>query len=243
MVDLHLTVLVSVLQSQFDVLAQGLAFLLCEARHDSKQHLSFGIHRVNVLFLKENRNVLLLQFPDIFQAVQRIPGKTADGFRDDHINPASHVFLDHTNKLTAFLSITAADSIIRKYPRQLPFWILLDELGVMLHLHLITACLFIAVRGNTAVSGNPEFRFFFCRHGISHPFPGEDNSNVLIQFHTLPPRSLSGCRHKPPAQKGHHRLFLQQAYPCHKITCCHQRFLKITTALIFHIHVIDINCR
>ena len=33
-VDLPLAILVSVLQSQFDVLAQGLAFLLCEARHN-----------------------------------------------------------------------------------------------------------------------------------------------------------------------------------------------------------------
>ncbi len=53
MVDPYLSVLEAVLQAEFDVLAQSLAFLLCQARHDGKQHLTLGIHDVNILFLKE----------------------------------------------------------------------------------------------------------------------------------------------------------------------------------------------
>ena len=54
MVDLHLAVLVSVLQSQFNVLAERLAFLLGKGRHNGQQHLPFGIHRIDILFFKEN---------------------------------------------------------------------------------------------------------------------------------------------------------------------------------------------
>lgn len=46
MVDLYLSILVTVLQAQLDVLTQRLAFLLGEARHDGKQHLALGIHRI-----------------------------------------------------------------------------------------------------------------------------------------------------------------------------------------------------
>ena len=113
-VDLNLAVLVSVLQSQFNVLDQGLAFLLCKAHHNGKQHLSFGIHRVNVLFFKENRNVLLLQFPDIFQAVQHISGKSVDGFRDDHVNPAYHTFLYHAVEFIMLLYIHS-NSLLLQY--------------------------------------------------------------------------------------------------------------------------------
>ena len=85
MVDPDLPVLEAVLQSEFDVLAQRLAFLLCQARHNGEQHLTFGIHGIDVLFFKENRDVLLLQFPDIFQAIQRVSGKPADGLGNDHV--------------------------------------------------------------------------------------------------------------------------------------------------------------
>ena len=102
-VDPDLSVLKTILQAKFDILAQGLAFLLCQARHDGEQHLILGIHGIDILFLKENRDVLLLQFPDIFQAVQSICGKPADGLGDDHINVSIHAVLDYAFKfLTLF---------------------------------------------------------------------------------------------------------------------------------------------
>ena len=60
MVDPYLSVLEAILQAEFDVLAQRLAFLLCQARHDSEQHLTLGIHSVDILFFEENRDVLFL---------------------------------------------------------------------------------------------------------------------------------------------------------------------------------------
>src|SRR5699024_4695352 len=100
-IDPDLPVLETVLQSEFDVLTQRLAFLLCQACHDGKQYLTLGIHGVDVLFFKENRDVLLLQFPDIFQTIQGVSGKPADGLGDDHINVSVHAVRseEHTSEL------------------------------------------------------------------------------------------------------------------------------------------------
>lgn len=54
MVDLYLSILVAVLQAQLDVLTQRLAFLLDEARHDGKQYLALGIHRIDIFFFKDS---------------------------------------------------------------------------------------------------------------------------------------------------------------------------------------------
>lgn len=53
-VDLYLSILVAVLQAQLDVLTQRLAFLLDEARHDGKQYLALGIHRIDIFFFKDS---------------------------------------------------------------------------------------------------------------------------------------------------------------------------------------------
>ena len=66
MVDLHFPLLVSVLQSQLYVLAQGLRFLLGQRCHDGDKYLSLGLHCVDGLLLKLNRNVHILKLADIF---------------------------------------------------------------------------------------------------------------------------------------------------------------------------------
>lgn len=104
-VDPDLSVLETILQPEFNVLAQRLAFLLCQARHNGKQHLTLRIHGVDVLFFKENRNVLLLQFPDIFQTIQGVSGKPTDGLGNDHINVSVHAVLDHAVQLLPLFRI------------------------------------------------------------------------------------------------------------------------------------------
>ena len=48
--------------------------------HDGKQHLALGIHRVDGFLLEKYRNVLIFQLTDVFQVVQGVSGKSADGF-------------------------------------------------------------------------------------------------------------------------------------------------------------------
>lgn len=77
-VDLHFTLLVSVLDAELHILREALAFLLGKGRHDGKQHLALGVHCVDGFFLEENRDVQILELADVFQAVQRVAGKSAD---------------------------------------------------------------------------------------------------------------------------------------------------------------------
>lgn len=90
------------MQAEFDILAQRLTFLLCQARHDGEQHLTLGIHGVDALFFKENWDILFLRFPDIFQTVQSISSKPTDRLGDDHINVSVHAVLDHAVKFFPF---------------------------------------------------------------------------------------------------------------------------------------------
>ena len=58
MVDPYLSVLEAVLQAEFDVLAQRLAFLLCQTRHNGEQHFTFRIHDI-VSFSKNDSRLPL----------------------------------------------------------------------------------------------------------------------------------------------------------------------------------------
>lgn len=69
MIDVHLSLLEAVLKSQLDVLAHGLAFLLGKARHDRKEHLSLSVQRVYGLLFKIDRDVPVLELPDVLEAV------------------------------------------------------------------------------------------------------------------------------------------------------------------------------
>ena len=68
MVYPYLPILIPVLQPQLNVLAQGLAFLLDEVRHDRKQHLAPGIHSIDILFFPlsvtmDDRGILFILSP------------------------------------------------------------------------------------------------------------------------------------------------------------------------------------
>ena len=90
-VDLHLSGLVAELQSQLYVLGKGLRFLLCKGRHDGQKNFALGIHRINIFFLEVHGNVLFFQLTDVFQAIQRIAGESADGLGNDHVDLGCHL--------------------------------------------------------------------------------------------------------------------------------------------------------
>ena len=178
MVDPDLPILETVLQAEFDVLAQRLTFLLCQARHNGKQYLTLRIHGVDVLFFKKNRDVFLLQFPDILQTIQGVSGKPADGLGNDHINVSVHAVLDHAVKFLPLFRIRSGDPVIGVNPCQLPFRILLDKLRIMRHLHLIAGCLLLTIRRNPAVSSDFQLWPLPNCDGISYPLSGGDHGNI-----------------------------------------------------------------
>ena len=100
-VDLHLSLLVAVLEAELHVLRKALAFLLGQRGHDRQQHLTFSVHLIDGFLLEENGDVHILEFSDILQAVQRVTGKPADRLGDDHVDISGVAFLDHAVKLIA----------------------------------------------------------------------------------------------------------------------------------------------
>ena len=114
-----------------------MAFLLSKARHDRKEHLAFGIQRVYGLLLKIDWNVLVLELPDVLEAVESVSGKSADGLGDDHVNVSGHALVNHAVELVTLFGVGTGDAIVRKYACQLPVGILLDVLRVVRDLRLV----------------------------------------------------------------------------------------------------------
>src|SRR5699024_6774943 len=117
----HLPLLVSILESQLHVLGEGLAFLLCKARHDGKQNLALGIHRVDVFLLKIYGDVLFFKLSDVFKAIQCISGKSANGLGNYHVNSARHSLVNHTIELLTLFGVSACYTIVSEYSGKLPF--------------------------------------------------------------------------------------------------------------------------
>ena len=66
---------------------------------------------------KIDRNVLFFELTDVFQAVQRIAGKPADGLGDNHVDVPGHAFVNHAVELRALFRIGAGDA---PHARHLP---------------------------------------------------------------------------------------------------------------------------
>ena len=114
--------------------------------------------------------------------------------------------------LLTLFRIRSGDPVIGINPGQLPFRILLDKLRIMCHLHLITGCLLLTVRGNPAVSSDFQLWSLFHCGCVSHTLSGWDHGNIPTYFHPHPPRSQSNCMHTPPVQRDRQKPFSLQAW-------------------------------
>ena len=182
MVDLHLSVLVAELQSQFDILRKALAFLLGKRCHYGYQDLALGVHRVDGFLFKVNRNASVLELPDVFQAVQRVSGKAADRFCDYHVDFAVHAGVDHPVKFCSFLSVGAGDTVVGINARQHPVGIFLNVLCVVFHLSFIACSLLIAVCTDAAVRCDSEL-WLFILTGAGSPDLASGRNNHYISHY------------------------------------------------------------
>jgi len=89
-----------------------LAFLLSKARHDRKEHLAFGIQRVYGFLLEIDRNVLVLELPDVLEAVESVSDKSADGLGDDHVNVSGHALVNHAVELVTLFGVGTGYAIV-----------------------------------------------------------------------------------------------------------------------------------
>ena len=185
-IDLHLSVLVAELQTQLHILAQRLTFLLGQRCHDRNQDFSLGVHGVDGFLFKIDRNVLILELTDVFQAVQRITGKPADGLGNNHVDVPGHAFVNHAVELRALFRIGAGDTVVRKDARQHPIRMILNVLGVVFHLSFIACSLLIAVRTDATVRCDSELRLFFLLPGcVSYLPSGRNHCNISHYLSSL----------------------------------------------------------
>ena len=70
-------------------------FLLRQGSHNRNQDLTLGIHCVDGFLFEEDGNVLILQLADVFQAIQRVSGKSADGLGDNHVDVFGFAVANH----------------------------------------------------------------------------------------------------------------------------------------------------
>lgn len=75
MIDLHLPCLVPVLDAKPDICGKGFTFLLRQGCHNRHENLALCVQGVDVLFLKENRDVEILEFAGVFEAINCVSGE------------------------------------------------------------------------------------------------------------------------------------------------------------------------
>lgn len=160
-IDVHFSLLETVLKSQLDVLAHGLAFLLGKARHDRKENLSLSVQRVYGLLFKIDRDVLVLELPDVLEAVEGVSGKSADGLGDDHVDVPGHALVDHAVKFIPLFGIGTGYPIISINSSQFPIRMIVNVGGVVLNLRFVAGGLLVVVGRNPAISSHTTFWFFF----------------------------------------------------------------------------------
>ena len=95
--------------------------------------------------------MMLLFLLNVFQAVQCIAGKPADGLGNNHVDVPSHAFVNHAVEFGALFGVGTGDTVISEYSGEFPFWIFMNVLGVMLHLGFIACRLLIAVSTDATV--------------------------------------------------------------------------------------------
>ncbi|MDY6320961.1 MAG: hypothetical protein SPL44_08150, partial [Bacteroidales bacterium] len=94
------------------VLGNGSGFLLCEARHDGDQELSFAVEGPDVFLFKVALDSLVLEVSDGSQGIDRVPGKSADRLCDDQVNLSGEGVLDHGLESGSLSDAGAGDSFV-----------------------------------------------------------------------------------------------------------------------------------
>lgn len=110
---------------------------------------------MQILFFKIHIHLDFPQHSGVFNAVEGVSGKSADGFDDDHIHAASFTLTDQFVELVTLFHTGAGDTLISINAYQLPAGFSANPFCVVIHLILIAVKLFILLGGYAAVGGYP----------------------------------------------------------------------------------------
>ena len=139
------------------VLRDGPAFFLGQGTHDGDEQLALGIEGPDVFLLKVHLDAVILELPDGCQAVDRIPGETADGFRNDEVDFARQRVPDHRIEPFTMFRIRRRDTFVRVHPCELPVIPALYIMSIIVDLRLVARHLIGMVRRYTGVAGDFPF--------------------------------------------------------------------------------------
>lgn len=161
------------------------AFLLGQTGHDGDEQIPFGIEGHDVLFFKKALTSGFLQFADGGQAVHSVSCEAAHALGHDQVDFFGKGILHHTVEAVPMLGIDGADALVRVDLHEIPVQILLNELGVVVHLGFVGSELFLTVRGDTGVSRNPVAHLFLCRSFGMDVQCSRDHGHVLSSGHGI----------------------------------------------------------
>lgn len=91
------------------------------------------------------------------QGVNGVSGKTADGFRQYHVDFTAFCIFNHGLEIVTLLGVGGTLSVIGIDARQFPVLRFLYLSGVVFYLCLITAFLFFQFGADSAVGSYPQF--------------------------------------------------------------------------------------
>ena len=97
------------------------------------------------------------------QAVNGVPGKSADGLGDDKVDLPGQCIRHHGLEALTMLGAGAGDALIGVHLHEFPVIPRLNVLGVVVDLRFIAGELLIAVRGDAGVGSDPAL--FLSRDG------------------------------------------------------------------------------
>lgn len=139
-----------------DVLAQRFALGLGKGRKPGQVDLTAQVAGIQALFLELNDHTQTFQQPDIADAVQCVAGEAAQGLDQDHVDLVLFAGFDHLHKARPRGVLDAADPVVGKNTSHLPFGVVLDQVGIIGHLPLKAALLFLLLGADAAVGGDAQ---------------------------------------------------------------------------------------
>ena len=107
--------------------------------------------------------------------------KSADGFDDNHIYPASFALADQFIEFVTLFHTGAGDTLVGVNAYQLPAGFSVNPFCVVIHLILIAVELFVLLGGHSAVSGYP-FGNALCAVRIHRLYSRSNGAYSLLQY-------------------------------------------------------------
>ena len=150
----HLPALHLHLETLLYVGGNVLYFLLGHRTQYREEQFPIHRHRIDVLILKEYCHILFLELAHIVQRIYSISCETGYGLGDDQIDLVCCTIRYHLPEAFPFIHLCSCDSSISVNIHQLPFWIIVYLVGVVLYLGMIAVHLIFRIGAHPAVRGN-----------------------------------------------------------------------------------------